>query len=110
MHSLFDCDSGDDWECEVDYYEEFVKFVGQATSGRFLVVATIEYILPLDESVVDVLTVWSSPLDVTSPLEECFERVQTFINSSLNRVRDGKLVGLSFKWNHVDRVLGGDVA
>lgn len=107
MHSPYD--SGDDWDD--NYYEHFVKFVGQATSGRFLVIATIEYLLPFNESALDVLTVRSPPQNVTLPLEECYQQcVQTFVENSLRRVQEGTLEGLSFKWDHVDGVHGGDVA
>lgn len=42
MHSVYDCNSDDDWEDDND--KDFVNFVGQAIS----VVATIEYLLPLE--------------------------------------------------------------
>lgn len=84
-----------------DYYDDFVKFVGEVKSGNYLVVVTVDYVLPLDEYVEDVLTVWSSPQRISFPLEECFQRgVEAFVESSLNRVENGRLVGIGFKWSH----------
>ena len=90
-----------------DFHSDFVKFVGDATSGRFLVVVTVEYLLPFDEPVEDVITVWSSPQNLTLPLEACFQSVEAFVTRSLTRMGDGKLVGLSFR--HVDGVCKTDL-
>lgn len=95
----------EDWESEEleasEYYNDFVKFVGEVKSGNYLVVVTIDYVLPFDEYVEDVLTVWSSPQKISFPLEECFQRgVEAFVKNSLYRVEKGRLVGIGFKWSH----------
>lgn len=110
------CVEEEDWACEEleawDYFEDFKKFVGEVTTGRFIIVATIEYNLLVQfESVQDVLTVWSSPLDLSFPLEKCFrDRVESFVDDWRKGLDESKLAGLGFRWNDVDGVLGGDVA
>lgn len=95
-----------------DYFNDFVKFVDRIKSGKFLIIITIEYGLPVEcETLAESVTVWSSPQILTFPLEDCFERcVESFVKSSLRRFEDPTLTGLSFKWNHVDGIRGADVA
>lgn len=104
----------EDWEWfePLDYYNDFVKFVNLVQSGRFLIIITIDYGLPVGfETLTETLTIWSSPQHLTFPLDECFKRsVEPFIKSSLRRFEDPILTGLSFKWCNVDGICATTLA
>lgn len=82
------------------FYAAFKEFVGNATVGEVLAVATIDYHLPIgNEFVCETIHLWTAPVTISHPLQECYDtKIVPVVMDFMDRLDDSELVCLSFRW------------
>lgn len=83
------------------YYKDFEAFVGNATVGKFIAVATIDYHLPIgSEFLCETINLWTAPQTISHPLQECFDtKIVPMVMDFMDRLQDSELICLSFRWS-----------